>query len=100
MIVQTIANILLRAVIGSFQASAIPNKNIIFLHLSNTLQESITPISRISDTEISQLMKEGKCFNYKGKGHIILNYLKKTKVSVIIDALDTNNIKNIDQRKE
>ncbi len=35
--VQTTVNILLRAIIGSSRALAIPNKNTSFLHLSNTL---------------------------------------------------------------
>ncbi len=52
------------------------------------------------DTEISQLMKEGRCFNYKKKGHTMLNCLEKVKVSIITDASNIDNIDNIDQGKE
>ncbi len=45
-------------------------------------------------------MKKGKCFNSKGKGHTMLNCLKKTKLSIITDVSDIDNIKNIDQKKE
>ena len=45
-------------------------------------------------------MKEKKCFNYKGKGHIILNYPKKAKIFAITDASNIDYIENIDLRKE
>ena len=48
------------------------------------------------DSKISQFIKDEKCFNYKGKGHIMLNCLKKTKVSTNINISDIDNIENID----
>ncbi len=89
-----------RAVTGSSKAPAIVNKNTSFLRLSNTLWGSITQMPRNSDAEISPLIKEGRCFNYKGRGHIILNYPENAKVSAITDASDIDNIENIDQGKE
>lgn len=47
------------------------------------------------EAEISRLIKERRCFNYKKKGHIILNCLEKAKVSAIIGASDVDNIENI-----
>ena len=98
--VQTTAKVPLKAVTFSFQVPAVSNKNISFLRLSNTLRRSITPTLRNSDAEISQLMKEGKCFNCKGRGYTMLNCLEKAKVSTITDVSDIVNIKNIDQGKE
>ena len=99
-IVQIIAKVPLRAVICSFRAPAVPNKNTSFSRLSNTVQESITLTSRNSDAKISQLMKEGRYFNCKRRGHMMLNCPEKAKVSAITDASDIDNIDNIDQRKE
>ena len=45
-------------------------------------------------------MKEGRYFNYKGKGHAMPNYPEKAKVSAITDVLDKNDIENINQGKE
>ena len=42
-IIQTTANILLRAVTSSSQASTVFNNNTFFSRLSNTLRETITP---------------------------------------------------------
>ena len=52
------------------------------------------------DAEISQLIKEGRCFNCKERGHTMLNCPKKANVSAITDASDIDNIENIDQGKE
>ncbi len=98
--VRTTANVFLRAVTGSSRAPAIPNKNTSFLHLFNTLRGFITLTPRNSDAKISQLMKEGRCFNYKGRGHTMLNCPENAKVSAITDALNIDNIENIYQRKE
>ncbi len=98
--VRTTANVPLRAVTSSSKAPVVPNKNTSFLGLSNTLRGSITLMPRNSDAEISQLIKEGKCFNYKGRRHITLNCPEKAKVSAITNASDIDNIKNIDQEKE
>ena len=70
------------------------------MRLSNTFQGSITPTPRNSDAEMSQLMKERRCFNYKGRGHTMLNCLEKAKVSAIMNALDIDDIKNIGHGKE
>lgn len=51
--VQTIVNVLSRAVISSFRASAISNNNTSFLRLSNTFQGSITTMSKNLDAGIS-----------------------------------------------
>ncbi len=99
-IVRTTANISLRAVTGSPRMPAVPNKNTSFLRLSNILWGSITSTPRNSNAEISQLMKKGKYFNCKEKRHTMLNCPEKTKVSAIIDALDIDDIENIDQGKE
>ena len=95
-IVQTIANVFLKAIAFSFQAPVISKNNTSFLHLFNILQKTITSMLRNSDAEILQLMKEDRCFNCKGKRHTMLNCPKKTKFSVITDALDIYNIENID----
>ena len=99
-IVQTTAKVPLRAVTFSFRAPAIHNKNTSFSRLSNTLRGSITPTPRNSDVETSQLIKEGRCFNCKGRGHTMLNCSEKAKVSAITDASNIDNIENIDQGKE
>lgn len=52
------------------------------------------------DIEILQLMKKNRCFNYKESRHTMLNCLEKTKIFIITNTLNINNIKNIDQRKE
>ena len=98
--VQTTAKVPLKAITFSSQALAIPNKNTSFLRLSNTLRGSIIPTPRNLDAEISQLMKEGRCFNCKERGHIMLNCPKKANVSAITDASNIDDIKNIDQGKE
>ena len=98
--VQTTAKVPLKAVTFSSQAPAIPNKNTSFSRLSNILQGSIIPTSRNLDAEISQLMQESRCFNYKERGHTMLNYPKKANVSAITDASDIDNIESIDQGKE
>ncbi len=97
--VRTTANVPLRAVIGSSRTLAVPNKNTSFLRLSNTFRGSITPTPRNLDAQISQLMKERRCFNCKGRGHTILNYLEKAKVSAITAVSDIDDIENIDQEK-
>lgn len=40
-------------------------------------------------------MKDRKCFNYKEKGYIMLNYLEKARISIISGTLDKNNIEYI-----
>lgn len=45
-------------------------------------------------------MKKGRCFNYKEKGNIILNYLEKVKVFTILGTLNIDDIENLNQRKE
>lgn len=45
-------------------------------------------------------MKKGRYFNFEGKGHTMLNYLEKVKISVITDVSNIDNIENIDQGKE
>lgn len=52
-------------------------------------------MSRDLDSERFQLMKEKRYLNCKKRWHILLNYLEKVKVSVMTNALDINNIKNI-----
>lgn len=69
------------------------------MRLSNTVLGSIIPTLRNSDTEISQLIKKPRCFNYKKKRHKMLNCPERMKVSAIIDTSDIGNIGNIDQRK-
>ncbi len=98
--VRTIANVPLRAVTGSSRVLTIPNKNTSFLRLSNTLRGSITPTPRNLDVEISQLMKKGKCFNCKKRGHTMLNCPERAKVSIITNASDIDDIENINQGKE
>ena len=98
--VQTIAKVPLKAVTFSSRAHAIPNKNTFFLCPTNILQGSITPTPKNSDAEISQLIKEGKCFNCKERGHTMLNCPKKDNVFVITDASDIDNIENIDWEKQ
>ncbi len=99
-IVRTTANISLRAVTSSSRVPTVSNKNISFLRLSNTLRGSITSMPRNLVAEISQLMKEGRYFNCKGGGHTMLNCPEKAKIFAIIDVLDIDNIKNINQEKE
>ena len=99
-IVQTTANIPLRAITSSFGASTIFNNNTSFLRLSNTLWGTIIPTPRNSDAKISRLIKERRCFNYRKRGHMRLNCPKKTKISAIIDATHINDIENIDQGKK
>ena len=98
--VQTTAKVPLKAVTFSSRAPAISNKNTSFLRLSNTFRGSITPTPRNLNAEISQLMKEGRYFNCKERGHTMLNCPKKANVSAITDASDIDDIKNIDQGKE
>ena len=100
MIIQTTANDPLKAVIFSFRAPAIPSKNIFFLRLSNTFQESITLIPRNLYAEISQLIKDKRYFNCKERGYTMLNCLEKTKISTITNISNIDNIENIDQGKE
>ena len=45
-------------------------------------------------------MKKGKCFHCKRKGNTILNYPKKTKISVITDTSNIDDIENIDKEKK
>lgn len=52
------------------------------------------------DIKRSQLIKKEKWFHCKRREYTMLNCLEKTKVSVITDALNIDNIKNIDQKKE
>ena len=98
-IVQTTANISLRAVTGSSRAP-VSHNNTSFSCLSNSLQGTITATPCNSDAERSRLIKEGRCFNCKGRGHTILNCLEKAKVSAITDASDIDDIENVNQGKE
>ena len=98
--VQTAANVPLRAVTSFFRAPTVSNNNTSFSWLSNTLRGIITPTPRNSDGETSRLMKEGRCFNCKGRGHTMLNCPEKAKISAITDASDIDDIENIDQGKE
>lgn len=91
--VKTTANVTLKAVTSSSQASNILNNNISFLRLSNTLWKTITLTSQNLDEKISRLIEKGKYFNCKKKRHIIFNCLEKAKIFTIIDAL--YNIENI-----
>ena len=98
--VRTTANVPLRAVTSSSRAPIVSNNNTSFSRLSNTLRGTITPTPQNSDAEISRLMKEGRCFNCKGRGHTILNCPEKAKISAITDASHVDDIENIDQGKE
>lgn len=51
------------------------------------------------DIEILRLIKEGKCFNYKKKEYIMINYLEKAKIFAITDISNVDNIENIDKKK-
>lgn len=73
--VEIVANILLRAVTSFFWTS-VSNDNNFFLRLSNLLQQTLIFTPQNSDVEISQLIKDGRCFHYKQKGYTMLNYLK------------------------
>ena len=94
--VQTTANVPLKAITSSSRAPIISNNNTTFSRLSNTIRGTITPTPRNSDAEISRLMKEGRCFNCKGRGHTMLDCPEKAKVSAITDASDIDDIENID----
>lgn len=52
------------------------------------------------DIEISWLIKKGRCFNCKRKRYIMFYYPDKATVSIIKNASDIDDIKNINQRKE
>ena len=56
----------------------------------------MTPTPQNSDAEILRLIKEGKCFNCKGKRHTILNCSEKAKIFTITNASYIDDIENID----
>ena len=98
--IQIATNVLLRAVTSSSQTPTISNNNTSFLRLSNILQGTITFTSRNLDTKTSWLIKEERCFNYKRRGHTMLNCPKKAKISTITEASHINDIENINQGKK
>ena len=98
-IVQTAANILLKAVISSSRAPIVFNNNIFFSCLFNILQGIIILTPQNLDAKIARLMKERKCFNCKKKGHTIFNCLKKAKISAITDTSDIDS-ESIDRGKK
>ena len=98
--IKTAANVLLRVVTSSSWAPTISNNNTFFSRLFNTLWGTITLIPQNLNAKILRLIKKGKSFNYKGKGHIMLNCLEKARISINIDASDIDNIENIDQGKK
>ena len=92
--IQTTANIPLRAVTGSSRAP-VSHNNTFFSRLSNSLRGTITATPCNSDAERLWLMNKGKCFNCKERGHTMLNCLEKAKVSAITNALDIDDIENV-----
>ena len=99
-IVQTTANVPLKAITSLFQVPTVSNNNISFSYLSNTLQRTITSTPWNSDAETSQLIKEGRYLNCKGREHTMLNCPQKAKISVITNSSHVDDIENIDQKKE
>ena len=92
----TATNVFLKTITSSFQAlSLLSNNNNFFSRFFNSFWRTITPIPQTFDAELLWLMKKGRCFNCKGRGHTMLNCLKKAKVSTILDTLDIDNIEDI-----
>ena len=61
-----------------------------FFRLFNSITGTVTPTSRHSKEKQAPLMKEGRCFRYKKRGHTPYNCPKKGKIAVISEGISKN----------
>ena len=61
--------------------------NTSFSRLSSSILGTMTPTPQYSDEERARLMKEGRCFSCKEKGHTAYNCPRKGKVAAISEGV-------------
>ncbi len=61
--------------------------NTSFSRLSSSIIGTITPTPQHSDTERTRLMKEGRCFSCKERGHTAYDYPRKGKIVAILEGV-------------
>ena len=58
-----------------------------FSRLSSSITGTVTPTPRHSEEERARLMKEGRCFSCKKRGHTAYDYPKKGKIAAISEGV-------------
>ena len=61
--------------------------NTSFSRLSSSITGTVTPTPRRSEEERARLMKEGRCFSCKKRGHTAYDYPKKGKIAAISEGV-------------
>lgn len=65
--------------------------NTSFSRLSSSILGTMTPMPQHSDKEQARLMKEGRCFSCKERGHTAYEYPRKGKIATISKSLIEDN---------
>lgn len=52
---------------------------------------TLTPIPQHSEEEQARLMQKRRCFSYKKKGYTVYDYLKKGKITAILENVSEEN---------
>ena len=67
-----------------------------FFHLSSFITGNVTPTPRHLKEKRACLMKEGRCFNFKKRGHTAYDCPKKRKIAAISEGVseDSNSYEN------
>ncbi len=48
---------------------------------------TMTPMPQYSDEERARLIKEGRCFSCKERGHTVYDYPRKRKIATILEGI-------------
>ena len=73
---------------GSYQLPAINTcANTPLSRLSSSISGTMSPTPRHSEEERARLMKEGRCFSCKEKGHTAYDCLRKGKIAAISEGV-------------
>ena len=67
--------------------------NTSFSRLSSAITGTVTPTPQHLEEEQARLIKEGRCFSFKERGHTAYDYPKKRKIAAILEGVneDSNN---------
>ena len=61
--------------------------NTSFLRLSSSITGTMTPTPQYLDEKRARLMKEGRCFSYKERGHTTYDCPRKGKIAAISESI-------------
>ena len=84
----TPASVSIREVVHPYQRPVTNTRaNSSFSRLSNSIMGTMTPMPQHSNEKRARLMKEGKYFSCKERGHTTYDCLKKGKIAAISEGV-------------